>query len=187
MTLSLLPTHCLLHIATVVTLSFIGALLSPAMTRAQDAPVVQPEMSTVQASETTEPLTGTAAVICAKLADKTATPFDAQDGAAVSTFYKARQCRPLWVDEQGPTRAATLAIAELGRAEEWGLKASDFELPAAKQPMQSESWTPEQTAAAELEIAAAVLRYAHQAEGGRIPEPDKRLSGYLDRTPVITE
>ena len=39
---------------------------------------------------------------------------------------------------------------------------------------------------AEFELTAAYLRYAHQAQGGRIPQPDKLLSSYLDRQPVIS-
>jgi murein L,D-transpeptidase YcbB/YkuD len=187
MTLSLLPTRCPERIATLFALSLIGAVLVPALTRAQDAPVAPQEAPAVESSEPPERPTSTAAVICAKLARKPAAPFEEQDSAAVSGFYQARQCRPLWVDEQGPTRAATLVMAELGRAEGWGLKASDFELTGVKEPMPSGGWTPEQTAAAELEITAAVLRYAHEAEGSRISEPDKRLSAYLDRAPVVTD
>ncbi|CAA2140661.1 murein L,D-transpeptidase [Hyphomicrobium sp. ghe19] len=197
MTMSLRPPHRPAHKGKIFALSIIGAVLQPSLTRAQDAPVTPPqapvvespivETPGVESSEPPEPLMGTAAVICAKLAAKPAAPFEENDSAAVSTFYQARQCRPLWVDEQGPTRAATLVMAELGRAEDWGLKASDFELAAVKEPTLSGSWTPEQTAQAELEISAAALRYAHEAEGSRISEPEKRLSGYLDRAPVITD
>ncbi len=135
------------------------------------------------AAGTSEPLTGTAAVICSKLAAVAPAPFEAEDRAAVAAFYQGRQCRPLWVGEQGPTQGAALVMAELGRAADWGLSASDFKLSAANRAM---PWTFEQTAAAELEITAAVLRYAHQAEGSRIPEPDKQLSSYLDRTPKLS-
>ena len=136
--------------------------------------------------EAVQPLTGTPAVICAELAATAVAPFEAEDRAAVAAFYQGRQCRPLWVDEQGPTQAANRAIAELARAADWGLRASDFKLTAESQSIPSTHWTPEQAAAAELENTAAVLRYAHQAEGSRIPEPDKQLSSYLDRTPTIT-
>ena len=139
-----------------------------------------------EAVQAAAPLTGVPAVICAKLSDMPAASFDAADRAAVVAFYQGRQCRPLWTDEQGPTQAASLLIGELGRAAEWGLDASDFALPASKQPMTDGHWTAEQTAAAELELTAAALRYAHQAEGSRIPEPEKQFSSYLDRTPTIS-
>ncbi|WP_052699290.1 murein L,D-transpeptidase [Hyphomicrobium sp. 99] len=204
MTLSLRLARRPVHLVTVMALSLVGTALLPSLIRAQNMP---PETSSEPPSETqsetprvqpTEApaalptvlpptLAGTPAAICAKLSDKTAAPFEAQDRAAVAAFYQARECRPLWVDEQGPTRAATRVMAELAHAEDWGLKASDFEPKAVKQPMPSGSWTPDETAAAEFDISAAVLRYAHQAEGGRIPEPDKQLSGFLDRTPIITD
>ena len=125
-------------------------------------------------------------VICSRLAANKAPPFDTQDREAVGAFYTARECRPLWVDEQGPTRAARGAIAEIEHAADWGLNPSDFKLIATTQPASSGHWSGEQTANAELEITAAILRYAHQAQGGRIAEPDRLLSSYLDREPVIT-
>ncbi len=138
--------------------------------------------ATVSADEMTDAQT----VICSRLAAASVPPLDAQDREAVGAFYTARECRPLWVDEQGPTRAARSAIAEIEHAAEWGLNASDFKLAATSMPFTSGHWSGEQTADAEFEITAAILRYAHQAQGGRIPEPDKLLSSYLDREPVIT-
>jgi murein L,D-transpeptidase YcbB/YkuD len=131
-------------------------------------------------------LSGTQAAICARLSSEAGGPFDAQDRHAVAAFYAGRDCRPLWVDEKGPTRAAELAIAELGHAEDWGLNSSDFQLSAVYQPKTLGQWSSDQTADAELEITSAVLRYAHQAQGGRIPEPDKLLSSYLDRQPMLS-
>ncbi len=132
-------------------------------------------------------MSGTQAAICAKLSSEAGGPFDAQDRDAVAAFYSGRDCRPLWVDEKGPTRAAELAIAELGHADDWGLNSSDFQLNAVNQPMTLRPVAGDQTADAELEITAAILRYAHQAQGGRIPEPDKLLSSYLDRQPDAIE
>lgn len=131
-------------------------------------------------------MTGAQAVICSRLAAEKVPPFDAQDREAVGVFYTARQCRPLWVDEHGPTRAARRAITEIGHAAEWGLNGADFKLTAVNRPFTSGRWSSEETADAEFEITASILRYVHQAQGGRIPEPDKLLSSYLDRQPVLT-
>ncbi len=131
-------------------------------------------------------MTDAQSVICSRLAADKAAQFDSQDRQAVADFYTARECRPLWVDDKGPTRAARSAIAEIEHAADWGLNASDFTFEATNQPFASGHWSGEQTANAEFEITAAILRYAHQAQGGRIPEPDKLLSSYLDREPVIT-
>ena len=137
-------------------------------------------------ADAADEMTGAQAAICSRLAAETVPPFDSQDREAVGVFYTARQCRPVWVDERGPTRAARLAVAELGHAAEWGLNASDFKLKAVTRPLTSGRWSSEQTADAEFEITAGILRYAHQAQGGRITEPEKLLSSYLDRQPVIT-
>ena len=133
-------------------------------------------------------LTGTPAVVCSRLASAqgSAALFDPQDRELVIAFYMARQCLPLWVDEQGPTRAAERAIAELAQAATWGLNAPDFKLVAVNPPFASGRWSAEQMANAEFELTAAILRYAHQAQGGRIPQPDELLSSYLDRQPVIS-
>jgi murein L,D-transpeptidase YcbB/YkuD len=130
--------------------------------------------------------TGAQAAICSRLAGESVPLLDAQDREAVSAFYTARECRPLWIGEQGLTPAARRAIAEIEHAADWGLNASDFKLEATRQLRTSGEWSSEQTADAEFEITAAVLRYAYQAQGGRIPQPDKILSSYLDRQPVIT-
>lgn len=124
--------------------------------------------------------------ICARLEPGTPTPFEADDLHAVTDFYAQRACKPVWVDERGPTQAATQAIREIDHAADWGLSASDFQFTAIRRPLQP-AWTPDQTADAEFELTAAVLRYAHQAQGGRIMEPDKKLSSYLDRRPQLTE
>lgn len=130
-------------------------------------------------------MSATAAAICTKLNSEAAIPFDVQDRDAVVAFYAGRECRPLWIDEKGPTRAAEFVINELRRADDWGLRASDFELPLFDRAKAAE-WTSQDAADAELELTASVLRYAHEAEGSRIPEPEKLLSSYIDRRPELS-
>ncbi len=102
-------------------------------------------------------------------------------------YYAARQYRPVWVDESGPTRAANRVIAELERAGDWGLDLSGQKLAAVRKPLKQGRWTGAEAAAAEYEISAAVLSYARQARGGRISEPSRMLSSYLDRRPVMLD
>ena len=52
-----------------------------------------------------------------------------QDRAELTAFYEARKGEPLWVTAAGVNARARAVLAELGRAEEWGLKAADFDLP----------------------------------------------------------
>jgi len=126
------------------------------------------------------------AAICAKTASGALENFESGDRPAVIAFYAARDCRPLWVDDTGPTRAADLAIAEMRRADEWGMRSADFPFAALDRAKTSGHWTGDETADAELEITASVLRYAHQAQGGRIPNPETQLSSYIDRQPALT-
>ncbi|MGB4866366.1 MAG: L,D-transpeptidase family protein [Hyphomicrobium sp.] len=112
-------------------------------------------------------------------------PMRPADRSVLAAYYQAREYRPVWVDSQGPTRAAQMVLNELNDAESWGLTASDFTLTANRVPKTEGRWTPEQTVAAELEISQAVITYAVQAAGGRIAEPDRMLSTYLDRRPML--
>ena len=109
------------------------------------------------------------------------------DRNALDTFYTNRAYRPVWVDSHGPTRAAAKVLAEFAQADSWGLNAAGYVVAANKAPMGSGTWTAEQTAAAEYEISALVLKYARDAQGGRIAEPDLMLSSYLDRHPVLSD
>jgi murein L,D-transpeptidase YcbB/YkuD len=77
-------------------------------------------------------------------------------------------------------------IAEIDRAEEWGLKAADFELPSLATAAGEEP-TGAMLAEAEAKLSLAVLKYARHARGGRISEPTQQLSSYLDRTPALPE
>jgi len=127
-----------------------------------------------------------AATICSRIASGPLAIVEEADRAAVAAFYSARDCKPVWMGEEGITPPAGLAIAEMRRAGEWGMKASDFPLVTLDQPPRDGQWSSGQAADAELEITASVLRYAHQAQGGRIPDPENQLSSYIDRQPVLT-
>lgn len=162
----------------------------PGIAAAEDVapPANAPNIEAAQAistppAEAPAPLAGVPAAICTKLS--TTPALDGADRADTVSFYQSRQCRPLWVDDKGLTQVANLAIAELGRANEWGLDASDFDV-AAPTTLGSGQPSPDELAVADLQITGAILRYAHQAEGARIPDPEKQLSYYLDRKPEIT-
>jgi murein L,D-transpeptidase YcbB/YkuD len=101
---------------------------------------------------------------------------------ALRVFYKVHQHKLLWLDAAGYTSAGQLLRAELGRAEEWGLDASDFRVPSLRldQPP-----SPEQQVEAEVSLSLAVLKYARFARGGRT-EP-LSLSRYLDRKPPVLD
>lgn len=145
-----------------------------------------PELAPLAPPAAADDISGPQAAICTRLASDALEDFDSEDRQAIVDFYSRRDCRPLWVDERGTTRAAELAIAEMRRADDWGMKSADFPFVALDQPRNDGQWSGEQTADAEFEITASVLRYAHQAQGGRIPDPESQLSSYLDRRPLLS-
>jgi murein L,D-transpeptidase YcbB/YkuD len=103
----------------------------------------------------------------------------------LAAFYAARNDEALWVDKAGPTAKASALIAEIKKAGDWGLDAKDFDLPetgpAAAQLARG------QLAEIEMDLSLAALKYARYARGGRITDPAKQLSSYLDRLPQLRD
>jgi L,D-transpeptidase YcbB len=127
-----------------------------------------------------------AAAIQAKISS--VTPLLSQsppDIAALAAFYEARGFTAVWVDEGGPTRAARAVLSEFKSSANWGLDPNSYATPFAAAPLTAGRWTPDIAAAAEFEISSLVLKYAQEARGARIAEPERMLSSYLDRRPVL--
>jgi murein L,D-transpeptidase YcbB/YkuD len=72
-------------------------------------------------------------------------------------------------------------MREIAAADDWGLKAGDFELPAALAAGADTA----AMADAEFKLALAVLEYARHARGGRMDPTD--LSFNIDRKPPLLE
>ncbi|MGD9501129.1 MAG: murein L,D-transpeptidase [Methyloceanibacter sp.] len=129
------------------------------------------------------PLTRTEAVRIAiqqLLAAKftTATKTKLSEQGALVEFYAAPEQRPLWVDENGLTERGKAIVAEIEAADDYGLRARDYALPAPDSFAPASSNATEWLADAEIKISYAVLGYARDARGGRIvPE---RVSPNLD-------
>lgn len=104
---------------------------------------------------------------------------------ALKKFYESRQYRPIWFDESGPTRAATLVINEFEQAASWGLGGESYALTQAAKGEAHR--TQAEVAEADLEISAGILRYAREASGGRIAEPERLLSDFIDRRVQLPE
>ncbi len=92
--------------------------------------------------------------------------------------YYARAGQPVWTNKDGLTSRATAAIEEIRKADDWGLKASAFELPVI-----GALPTTEALAEAEIKLGIAVLKYARHARGGRA-DPSS-ISRMIDQKPVI--
>ncbi len=86
------------------------------------------------------------------------------DRAALAAFYAARNEPMLWVTGDGFTAKARHAMAEIRKADDWGLTASAFELPHLAQGTSA----PDALAGAEIKLGLAALKYARHARGGRL-------------------
>jgi murein L,D-transpeptidase YcbB/YkuD len=98
----------------------------------------------------------------------------ADDVAAVKAFYAANPDTVLWIDGEALSRKAQAAIGEIGKSDDWGLKAANFSVPSLA------STDPASLADAEAQLSLAVLKYARHARGGRL-DPTQ-LTDAIDRT-----
>ncbi len=106
------------------------------------------------------------------------TTADRDDHAALVAFY-ATASQPIWTSKDGFTARATQAVGEIRKADDWGLKASAFDLAAAPE----KTATPGELAEAELKLGLAVLKYGRHARGGRVDPPS--ISRIFDQKPTI--
>jgi L,D-transpeptidase YcbB len=100
-----------------------------------------------------------------------------EQGALVE-YYSLPQNSLLWVDENGLTDRAKAVMAEIAKADDYGLRAADYDLPKSEGFNPNDSMAASWLADAEIKISFAVLGYAHDARGGRI-DPS-RLTENLD-------
>ena len=161
----------------IVTLAFAAALLglTPAQAADQSA---SPVLSVASAPAAQSPfaLKLADAIAALPLADNDP---ERKDHEALVAFYLARKYEGLWVAGSNLAPRATALMAAIRGAGDYGLEASAFKLPAEAAPLAS----PEQQAAAELQLSAVALLYARYARGGRIADPITMLSPNLDRRP----
>ena len=106
---------------------------------------------------------------------------NADELAALDGFYAARTQGPLWVTEMGFSTKAQAALFEIEKADDWGLDASVFELPAADALPK----TSEERAVAEIKLDLAILKYARFARGGRVNPPT--VSRLFDQAPPLRD
>ena len=103
---------------------------------------------------------------------------DREDHAALVAFY-ANTGTPVWTTGNGFTARATQAIGEIGLADNWGLKASAFDLPSLGETAPNT----EALADSEIKLGLAVLKYARHARGGRLDPP--AVSRKFDQKPRV--
>jgi murein L,D-transpeptidase YcbB/YkuD len=103
------------------------------------------------------------------------------DRAALAAFYADRNEPLLWVAAEGLRPRAHHAIAEIRKADDWGLDAAQFALP---QPPPAGA-APAVLAAVEIDLGLAALKYARHARGGRL-EP-ALISKHIDQKPPLLD
>jgi len=107
-----------------------------------------------------------------------------KERAVLSDFYAARRDAPVWLSEAGLTDNGAALGAEILKANDYGLEAKDFELPAIPPASQLDA---EKIGKADVEISLALLKYARYARGGRIIDPAILLNSNLDRKPQLID
>ena len=113
------------------------------------------------------------------LSAKSGTGPSAAQKDALIEYYSVPDQRLLWVDNNGLNDRAKLVVAEIAKADDYGLRAADYSVPSSADTSSGpkpKDWL----ADAEVKVSYAVLDYAKDARGGRI-EP-LRVSKNLDPT-----
>jgi len=96
---------------------------------------------------------------------------DVAEQIALAEYYSVPDRKLLWVDENGLTDRGKAVMAEIRRADDYGLRSADYKLPSGTGGV-------EELADAELMLSAAVIEYARDARGGRLKP--QSLSKNLD-------
>ena len=112
---------------------------------------------------------------------------DAQDRAALATFYadarlRAAVGRPAAASTPRPWRSSPRSARPTTGAS----MPRDFALPVAAAGAGAAP-SADALAEAEITLSLAVLKYARYARGGRIIDPATQLSSYLDRKPQLLD
>ena len=93
---------------------------------------------------------------------------DVAEQIALAEYYSVPDRRLLWVDDSGITPRGKAIMAEVAKADDYGLRAADYRLPNITNFNAASPDAVEQLADAELKISMAVVEYARDARGGRI-------------------
>ncbi|MEO1281603.1 MAG: L,D-transpeptidase family protein [Pseudomonadota bacterium] len=101
---------------------------------------------------------------------------DADDRKALAAFYASDVGRPLFVRDGALSSSGRKLIETLKTASDWGLDAGAFAIDLPETGLTTQH---------EITLSLAALKYARHARGGRIANPTKDLSSYLDKKPQL--
>jgi murein L,D-transpeptidase YcbB/YkuD len=122
------------------------------------------------------------AAIRTRLSEKSSTD---REQRAVHDFYSRPEVHLLWVEETGLSLRAKALLEEIAKADDYGLRSSDYDLPKPDGFDASNPAATDWLADAEIKITLAALRYARDARGGRLYPI--RLGANLNPTIVLPE
>ena len=112
--------------------------------------------------------------------------FDEPDRTALAQFYASRMGQAMWVSKDGFNAAAEALIAEMRKADDWGLSSADYKVPGLAK-IGSGAFHDDDLAETEIKLSLVAMDYAQHARGDRIYEPSTQLSSYIDRKPQLIE
>ncbi|MGZ5850403.1 MAG: L,D-transpeptidase scaffold domain-containing protein, partial [Methyloceanibacter sp.] len=104
---------------------------------------------------------------------------------ALLDYYSVPDQPLLWVDGNGLNERAKSAMGEIAKADDYGLRASDYSLPKPDEFNALDAKANDWLADAEVKLSYAVLDYTNDARGGRL-DP-QRLSENLDPTLALPD
>ena len=108
---------------------------------------------------------------------------DKRDAAGVAAFYAERRYAPVWTENGALTEKARTVIARLGEADADGLDARAYPTPPLDLGKAAKA-APADQAAAEVELAKAIVTYARHAYAGRlVPSQVSDNIGYEQHLP----
>ena len=93
---------------------------------------------------------------------------DTAEQIALAEYYSVPDRKLLWVGENSLSARGKAVVQEIAKADDYGLRASDYKLPNLAGFDASGPDAVTKLADAELKISAAVIEYARDARGGRI-------------------
>ncbi len=143
---------------------------------APDAPAEKPAEVAKAPVPEPDPI---ATQILARLSNAGGRAESREDAGGLAAYYNGQKGQPIWTSKDGFTPNALKVIKEIRSADEWGLDASAFQVPANP----GARATPQAVADAEIKLSLTVLKYARQARGGRLDPPS--LSEIIDRRPRL--
>ncbi|HMN37170.1 MAG TPA: L,D-transpeptidase family protein [Hyphomicrobium sp.] len=111
--------------------------------------------------------------------------FDGQDRAALAAHYEKTLGEALWVTRDGFNDGARALMAQIAKADEWGLASADYKLPGLAATGVNYDYA--RLIEAEVGLSLVAMEYARHARGDRIDDPTQLLSSYIDRKPQIIE